>query len=227
MATDDSQRDEQWSGTLLEAIQTVVNEDRKNLHTALPGIVQEFDAAKQTARVRPAIKRVWIDEGPKDLPDCVDVPVHFPRGGGFVLTFPIAAGDECLLVFSERAIDHWLANGGTHEPAEVRFHDLSDAFAIVGFSSAGKVVSGLATDAVELRALDGGTVVRVESGTVILGAKSGAQPAVLGDDLQALLDAIKTHTHPPNSGGPVTASLELTADPTLPLDVRASKVKVK
>lgn len=175
MATDESQRDAQWgSATLLDAIRAVVQEDRKTLHTALPGIVQSFDAAKQTARVRPAIKRVWIDDGPKDLPDCVDVPVHFPRGGNFVLTFPVAAGDECLLVFAERAIDGWFTDGGTQEPSEVRFHDLSDAFAIVGFSSLGRAVAGVASDAVELRTLDGATVLRLKAGVVELGADAAA-----------------------------------------------------
>lgn len=226
MATDESQRDQQWgSATLLDAIRVVVQEDRKTLHTALPGIVQSFDAAKQTARVRPAIKRVWVDEGPKDLPDCVDVPVQFPRGGGFVLTFPVAAGDECLLVFAERAIDGWFTDGGTQEPSEVRFHDLSDAFAIMGFSSIGRAVAGLSGDAVELRTLDGSTVVRVESGAVILGAVSGAQPATLGDVQNAINEAIKNHTHP-CTGGTTSPSVELAA-PGVIGDVRASKVKVK
>lgn len=181
MATDESQRDAQWgSASLFDAIRAVVQEDRKTLHTALPGIVQSFDAAKQTARVRPAIKRVWIDDGPKDLPDCVDVPVHFPRGGGFVLTFPVAPGDECLLVFAERAIDGWFTDGGTQAPSEVRFHDLSDGFAVVGFSSLGRVVAGLSTDAVELRTLDGVTVLRIEAGKIYVGAKAGAEPTLLG-----------------------------------------------
>lgn len=198
MATDESQRDAQWgSATLLDAIRAVVSEDRKTLHTALPGIVQEFDAATQTARVRPAIKRVWIDEGPKDLPDCVDVPVQFPRGGGFVLTFPVAPGDECLLVFAERAVDNWFTDGGTQEPAEVRFHDLSDGFAIMGFSSLGRAVAGVAGvagDAVELRTLDGTTVLRVEAGKVYVGQKELAQPTLLATTYRTAEAAMNSTT---------------------------------
>ena len=31
----------------------------------------------------------------------------FPGGGGFALTFPVAAGDECLVVFASRCIDDY------------------------------------------------------------------------------------------------------------------------
>lgn len=231
MATDDTQRDEQWgSATLTDAIRAVVLDDRKSLHTAMPGIVQSFDAATQTARVRPAIKRVMVDGSELQLAD-IECPVKFPRYGNFIITGPVAAGDEGLIHFAERSVDNWFASGGPQAPAEVRFHDLSDGFFAPGYSSRGRVPANISGDALEIRTLDGATVVRVESGAVILGARDGAQPAVLGDQLQKLLDAIQTHTHPANSGGPVVASLELTTPVggLLPTDwdPRASKVKVR
>ena len=87
-----------------------------DLHTALPGRVVSYDAATQTAVCQPGIQVIFRATGPVDLPQLVDVPVYFPRGGGFVLTFPVRVGDECLLVFAERAIDVWWQKGGTQVP---------------------------------------------------------------------------------------------------------------
>lgn len=108
-----------------------------DVHTALPGIIINFDPDTRTATVQPAIKRFFLhpetgEQVPTNLPPCVDVPVYFPSGGGFELTFPVTAGDHCLLIFAERCIDAWFATGKPSEPDDYRQHDLSDAFALVG-----------------------------------------------------------------------------------------------
>ncbi|HVT06739.1 MAG TPA: Gp138 family membrane-puncturing spike protein [Polyangia bacterium] len=106
------------------------------------------------------------------------MPVYFPAGGGFVLTLPVAQGDECLVVFSERAIDNWFAHGGIQGPSEFRLHDYSDGFAFVGFASKPNAIPVVATDAVELRTRDGTTVFRLEAGTAYVGGKVGAESAL-------------------------------------------------
>lgn len=79
--------------------------------TALPGIIQKFDAGALTCEVQPAIKgRITQEDGSIQLvnmPLLLDCPVVFPHGGGCSLTFPIKAGDECLVVFASRGIDYW------------------------------------------------------------------------------------------------------------------------
>lgn len=167
-----------------------------NLNTCLPGIVQSFDEGSQTVKVRPAIQRIFREKGSVDLPDLVDVPVKFPRGGGFVLTFPVSKGDECLLTFSQRCIDFWWAKGGVQLPAEMRMHDLSDAFADVGYSSKPNVVQSLRMDGTELRSLDGSTRIALcSSGEIILGAstKTGLEvPIVQGLVLGTGIDTLTT-----------------------------------
>jgi hypothetical protein len=184
MATEDSQRSDQQGVSLEDAMQAVVRAAIANLHTALPGIVQSFDAKTQTARVTPAIKRIWLDDGPKALPDCVDVPVQFTGGGEFVVTWPVRQGDECLLVFSERAIDKWFARGGVQEPATVAFHDLSDAFALMGFRSKPHAVGGVSGDGLEIRTLDGQTMFRLENNSAFVGGVLGAVAALMGEPHQ-------------------------------------------
>lgn len=188
----DGQRDEQAEGSLGVAISTVVEGWLKDTHTCLPGIVVSFDGATQTAKVQPAIKRIFADVGPVNLPECVDVPVQFPSGGKFVLTFPVAAGDECLLVFSERAIDFWWDKGGVQLPAEYRMHDLSDAFAIVGVTSKPRKISKFNGSAAELRTLDGATVLRIDGDSVYVGGAAGAQPAIMGTAYRSAEDTFFT-----------------------------------
>lgn len=217
-----AQRDEQGEATVETAIRTQVEAMLKNTNTCLPGIVKSFNKETQTAEVQPAIKRLFVEVGWVDLPLCVDVPVQFPSGGDFVMTFPVTDGDECLLVFSQRAIDFWWDRGGVQLPAEYRLHDLSDAFAVMGVSSKPRALTAFNTNGVELRTRAGEVLFRVEPDGVWVGGVPGAQPAVLGTALAAILVLLKAHTHPV-SGAVAGPSPQLATMSTSPL---AAKVKV-
>jgi hypothetical protein len=168
---------------------------KADLHTALPGKIVSFDAGAQTAVVRPGIKRYFMGQGWKTLPDLMDVPVQFAGGGGFVLTFPVAADDECLILFSERAIDTWYASGGEQVPHEYRTHDLSDAFAILGVRSKPHKVASFSTSSVELRSLDGSTKIAVSDGDVEV-KTSGAIKINTTPAATAMNNGVLTGAHP-------------------------------
>lgn len=124
-----------------EAVRAFVGGAQAELWTALPGVVQSFDAAERTCTVQPAVQALARDatSGNKtwlDLPLLLDCPVMFPSGGGVTLTFPVKQGDECLVIFASRCIDAWWQNGGTkNKQAILRMHDLSDGFVFVGIRS--------------------------------------------------------------------------------------------
>ena len=101
-----------------------------SLHCSMPGIVESFDPLTQTASVRPALKR-----GSFLLPVIHNIPVFFPGSRTSGITWPVAAGDECLLIFADFDIDRWFSSGEAGEPDSARLHDLPDAFAFVGFRS--------------------------------------------------------------------------------------------
>lgn len=130
-----------------------------HIWTALPGIVQSFNSNAITCVIQPAIKaEVLAPDGTSqwtNLPLLLDCPVVPMRGGGCTLTFPIAEGDECLVIFASRCIDAWWTAGGTQVQSEFRMHDLSDGFAIVGPFSQATKISGWSTSAVQLRSNDG------------------------------------------------------------------------
>ncbi|MGP2948274.1 phage baseplate assembly protein V [Serratia nevei] len=140
-----------------------------SLRVAMPGIIQSFNVDAVTAMIQPAVKAsVRQSDGSLSsvaLPLLVDVPVVFPRGGGVTLTFPVAAGDECLVVFADRCIDYWWQNGGVQEPLDQRQHHLADAFALVGPQSQAQKISGISTSAAQLRTDDGAAFIELDPGS--------------------------------------------------------------
>lgn len=168
--------------TLAANIKQGVDARLKDLHTSLPGIIVSFDPATQLASVQPAIKRIFkTNDGEKELltptalPILINVPVQFPRGGGFSLTFPVTKGDECLLVFCERSIDNWHKFGGVKDPGAKRFHDLSDATAFVGISSMVNKIPDYDDTNVQLKKDDGSVkFTLLANGTATLNANVSA-----------------------------------------------------
>ena len=152
----------------VEANRAAMDGRMAQVWTALPGVVQAFNPTAMTVSVQPAIKgRVTRPDGAVEsvaLPLLVDVPVIFPSGGGFTLTFPVAAGDDCLVVFASRCMDAWWQSGGVQEPLEARMHDLSDGFALVGPFSQPRALDGVSTDNVQLRTDDGATYLEIQPG---------------------------------------------------------------
>lgn len=123
--------------------------------TAMPAIIQSVDFDKMTCVVQPAIQGIIKKPDGSaqfvNLPQCVDCPLVFPSGGGAILTFPVAQGDEVLLQIASRCIDAWWYNGGVQPPLDIRMHDLSDGFALAGVKSVPSVPASISPTLVELR----------------------------------------------------------------------------
>lgn len=151
---------------LLEAIHGAL----VNVHTNVVGAIKSYDSSKQTCTVQPSIKRVYTQAGAKALPVLQDVPVIFTGGA---LTFEISEGDECIVLIAERCIDSWFANGGVQEPSELRMHDLSDGFALVGPNSLKHLITAIGSGT-ELRLRDGSSRIAVRAdGRILLGVSQG------------------------------------------------------
>ncbi|HFD7189296.1 TPA: Gp138 family membrane-puncturing spike protein [Klebsiella pneumoniae] len=159
------------SGALAEVLASERKVLSERMRVALPGIIQSFDPESVTAVVQPAIRYIERDndgnQSTQDYPLLVDVPVIFPRGGGCTLTFPVSAGDECLVIFADRCIDFWWQSGGIQEPVDGRMHDLSDAFCIVGPQSQAKKIGGISTTAAQLRTDDGSAIIELAAGGAV------------------------------------------------------------
>ena len=113
-----------------------------------PGRIVEYFPTTQTATVRISNDRTYDSSSNDDeqvLPVLLyEVPVFTAGGGGWHMTFPIKAGDTCLLSFSEFGYDHWfvdnkdsagiLDDGDPPAWTERRFN-LDDGFAQVGWNN--------------------------------------------------------------------------------------------
>lgn len=110
------------------------------------GEIVSFDKTQQTATVK-VLHR--MDENydleldkTVEYPPLQKVPVVVLQGGGSVITFPIKAGDQCLLLFCDYMIDNWWISGGVGASDFPRRHDISDAIAIVGLQALPKAIQG-------------------------------------------------------------------------------------
>lgn len=154
-----------------------------------------------------------------EYPALLNVPVVVAGGGGggsvggASLTFPIAIGDQCLILFNDRSLDNWV-NGATSGPiASPRLHHLTDGLALVGFplfSTDGAIGTQYSPDHAML-----------SNGAAQVGANGLASKVLITNDpthsnnlyslLQALITAVKNITvdYTPGTlvagGNPVTA----------------------
>lgn len=102
-----------------------------NLHTVTIAVVTAVNDT--TIDCQPVINRQVNGQSVR-LPVFADVPPVFMQGGGSYTAHPIAVGDYCLLMFTERCYDNWYAGSDFLSPLEMRMHDYSDGFALVGIN---------------------------------------------------------------------------------------------
>ena len=120
---------------LLDSQQSLKLDIFRNMNCVKIGQVTSFDPSKKTIQAAILGKRVLNDGTLADYPALVDCPVFTLQGGGGAVQLPIAAGDNCILLFNDRNIDAWYQNGSSAAPYDARCHDISDAIALVGVNS--------------------------------------------------------------------------------------------
>lgn len=138
------------------ALQEQIRGNQVTIWTALPCIVESYDAEKMIVSLQAAIQMNQQDiktgkVTAVNLPLFTEVPVQFPGGGDFAFTFPIKKGDEGIGIFSSRCIDSWWQSGGVQKQAEYRLHDLSDCMFIPKIFSQPNVLADVNTSVPELR----------------------------------------------------------------------------
>lgn len=190
-----------------------------DMRVAVPARVERYDAATQLIDAKPLLRDTFTtEEGEREivsLPVITNVPVVFPGAGGFRLTFPVAVGDTVLLVFADRSIDTWLAQGGEVSPTDERHHHLSDAIAIPGLHPNSAPWSG------------------AEAGVVTIGSDSGPAEFVATaervlTELSSLADVFTNWTPVAQDGGAaLKTALTTLISAGWPHSVASATVKIK
>lgn len=117
---------------IIDAMLGVVNTALANVHTI--AIAKISKVGEKTISCIPVINRVVNGEEVK-LPEFIDVPPIFMRGGSSYTAHPIAVNDYCLLMVTERCYDRWWIGNDFQRPLEARMHDYSDGFALCGIGN--------------------------------------------------------------------------------------------
>lgn len=171
------------------------------MNTCFPATIVSFNEDEQTATVRLVIEKFFSDLDanyiPEPIADIVDVPCHFPTGGGHSITMPVEEGDNCLVFFAQKGIDHWLYDNahtagslrGKPSPQHIRQNSLTDALALIGFGSGilekSKVIKDFNPKAIEIRNRD-------RTQRISLLVESKKIEVVTGDDLHATVSGTTT-----------------------------------
>lgn len=119
--------------SVAQVIQAHIRAELGKVNTCLPAAVDSYDPATRRAHVTPQILVPLPDGTTQKLPRIPGVPVQFllssSRGG---LRFDLQPGDTGLVIFSQRSMDAWLAQGGLVDPQDIRRFALSDAVFLPG-----------------------------------------------------------------------------------------------
>ncbi len=151
------------------------------------GQISQFDGTKRLAQVQILSQRVLPDGTVKSYPLLINCPVFTLQGGGGSIQFPIAIGDQCLLLFNDRRLDEWIQNGGQQPPGDGRMHDMSDAICLVGLNALNSDLPIYPTDKVVL-SYKGVSLNLLSTGVAFLGT-GGAEI-----DLAAGIITLKNNT---------------------------------
>lgn len=188
---------------LLDTLKQTIGHALTNTHTATIGKV--IKVREKTIDIQPVINRVVNGES-ISLPVFTDVPPVFLGGNGSSISLPIAAGDYALMIFTERCFDRWWIGQDFQSPLELRMHDYSDGFAIVGLLPQDSALT--IPDKITIV----GDVEFTGNLDITGDVDINGSMTVTGGDVVADGISLKTHTHPytwtgvpgaGNTGGPV------------------------
>ena len=144
----------------------------ERVRTAVPGHVVSYDPRTRRARVQPAIDRTLAEDG-TSVPRAplLDVPILWPGGGGWFLTFPLEAGDAVQVIYNERDISAFKRHHAQGAPPSSRVLAGADAAATPTFHPLQDAEEPESTTGVSIQSEDGETAITLEDGHVRIKAR--------------------------------------------------------
>lgn len=166
---------------LAEVVQSIFNYQMQGTYTALPGVVLRVinSGGQQLIDVQPCVSLRNRDGTVTQQAPILNVPYQQPASSVGGTVFPVAVGDNVLLVFQMRGIDTWkYGQGGLAAPSDYRMFSNQDCVAIPCISPVSKTPSMKNKHSGDYEIGDtlvfnGGTEVIIKpSGDVIVNAKN-------------------------------------------------------
>lgn len=135
-------------------LQEIFRELMKDAGTSITGHILAFDTRTQLAQVQIGVSS-RDRNGNEIIPDpIIECPVEFSGGGGWSFEHKLVAGDEGLIIFSQRCLDGWIQTGGVANNPIARFHDKQDACFIPGVRSKPNAIKDFKNNGIRLRNAD-------------------------------------------------------------------------
>jgi hypothetical protein len=195
--------------SLAQLLKQAIDNRLLDVHTALIAKVESYDAEKQQVNVSPALKRhlrniegKWISE---QLPIMCDVPVLFPRSGGYFIHLPIRSGDFVQLIFNEVSINEWMRSETSNITSDQRF-TLQGAVAIPGICPETRAPIGVTKNNLVL-GKENGPQIHIDDKKIRLGSANAKKAlAIAGKvekELNRIIEAFNNHTHTSNGAIPI------------------------
>lgn len=187
--------------TLAQLLKNAIDNRLLDAHTAIIGRVEKYDETRQLADVQPILKRAIKNAAgtinQEDLPLLVDVPVLFPRGGGFFIALPIQTGDYVQVIFNESSIEEFL----TESPSTIAYNQrftLQGAIAIPGIYPFSKTIQSAHKSNLVI-GKDDGVKIHIDDDKIRLGSKKAEEALAIASRVKEELEKIKTafnsHVH--------------------------------
>lgn len=175
--------------------------EREAVFGEMPGRVVSFNAEKQTITVQP-LYRPSHNGQPVDMPELQEVPVRFPRMGGFVITTPVKPGDKVALRPQMRSSEEYHTGGAYESPNETRSMSLSDMEAFLdGGESLSEPISNFNSQNMEIRSENGDFKIEMsEDGKFRFEGAQGNAFALLADLVELLSQDTLVIKHGSSSG---------------------------
>lgn len=174
-------------------------ESAPDINTSYPGHIYNFDPNEQTCDVQLAIETLFVGYSEaytlKPKQRLQGVPVQFIQGGGWSFTHPVPDGTPCYVHFSQRGIDHWLAEnkdsagmvGMKPAPAFSQLFSHNAAVCTIGTQPIPKAIGGFFTGGMEMRNADRSQrVTMLANGTIEV--ITGAAKIVITKDSEVMVD---------------------------------------
>jgi len=191
-----------------QVISEAITNRLQEINTCIPGVVLNYYTETQTIDVQVCNKIIYesylIDDiVSEELPVLPNVPVCFPSGGGIHVTFPLVAGDNVIVLFSQSDINNFRSNNTpNNEPGLLGRFTLSGSMAIPTRVS-NKTY----------------TPTYVDSDSIVISKGGLAAFAARADLLEIELNKIKNATHTHNyswtgsPGSSITGSADINYTP--------------
>lgn len=182
----------QTSNEAKDVIKKWIDESADNIRASMPARVVSYDAATNRASVKPIGTYTTPDYQELEYPVIHNVPMQFPCGVGGTagVTFPVKAGDGCIVIFADREIEQFLSGGFCDD---MRSHSMNDAYAIPGLYS--QAVQTQRENANDVCLFNEGSLVVLNGDTLKITLSDGTTATFGGGDLKVNGISLVHHVH--------------------------------